>query len=84
MLAGIPFPADSTAELATMVRAAGADELADRRERALADQVNLLALTIDERAVILDQLEDPPEGLAELRAVLLGEHEWRRRTGLDS
>jgi hypothetical protein len=47
------------------------------------DKVALLALTIDERAVILAQLEDPLDGLAELRAVVLNEHEWRQRTGLD-
>ena len=40
-------------------------------------------LTIDERAVILAQLEDPPEGLAQLRGVLMNEHEWLKRTGLD-
>ena len=43
----------------------------------------LLALTIDERAIILAQLEDPPDGLAELRAVLMNEHQWRQREGLD-
>ena len=75
--------ADAVAELADTVRATGADELADRLERALDDDVKLLALTIDERAVILAQLEDPPDGLAELRGVLLNEHEWRQRTGLD-
>jgi hypothetical protein len=45
--------------------------------------VSLLALTIDERAIILATLEDPPDGLAELRAVLINEHEWRQREGLD-
>jgi hypothetical protein len=44
--------------------------------------VQLVALTIDERAIILAALEDPPDGLAELRAVLVNEHEWRRREGL--
>ena len=29
-------------------------------------------------------LPEPPDGLAELRAVLLNEHQWRQRTGLDS
>lgn len=58
--------------------------LADRLESTLDDDVKLLALTIDERAIILGSLEDPPDGLAELRAVLLNEHEWRQRTGLDS
>ena len=68
--------------LAGSVRRAGAKELADRLEQALADNVSVFALTIDERAIILDQLEDPPAGLAELRAVLLNEHEWRQREGL--
>jgi hypothetical protein len=84
MLAGIPVPPDATAALAALVRAAGAEDLADRLDRALADDVKLLALTIDERAIILYSLDDPPEGLAELRAVLLNEHEWRQREGLDS
>ena len=78
MLAGVPVP--DAAAAASIVRAAGADELADRLERAIDDDVRLLALTIDERAVILAELED---ALAELRAVLLNEHEWRRHTGLD-
>ena len=74
MLAGVPVPVDSTAELASMVRVAGAVELADRLERALADDVSLLALTIDERAVIVGQLEDPSEGPPSYGAVLLNEH----------
>ena len=43
MLAGVPVPVAATAELATMVRAAGADELADRLEHGLADDTKLLA-----------------------------------------
>lgn len=62
MLAGIPVDTDSTTELAHLVRAAGADDLADRLEVALDDDVKLLALTIDERAIILASLEEPPEG----------------------
>ena len=83
MLAGVPVPDAAAAELAGIVREAGADDLADRLERAVDDDVKLLALTIDERAVILAELEDPPDGLAEVRGVLLNEHEWRQRTGLD-
>ena len=83
MLAGVPVPADSTAELASIVRAAGGDELADRLERASHDEVKLLALSIDERAIILAALDDPPDGLAELRGVLMNEHQWRQREGLD-
>ena len=82
MLAGIPVDGAATSELAAMVRADGADDLADRLEQALEDGVALLALTIDERAVILAALEEPPEGLAGLRGVLLNEHEWRKREGL--
>jgi hypothetical protein len=71
-----------TPDLAWLVRAAGADELAHRLERTILDGV-LLALTIDERAIILAALEDPPDGLAELRGVLMNEHQWRQREGLD-
>lgn len=73
------MPAAATADLANIVRSFGADDLADRLERALDDEVKLLALTIDERAIILSALEDPPDDLAELRAVLMNEHPWRQR-----
>jgi hypothetical protein len=53
MLAGVPVADAATAKLANIVRAAGADELADQLEQALADGVSLIALTIDERAIIL-------------------------------
>ena len=65
------------------LRDAGADDLADRLERALADDGKLLALTLDERALMLAALEDPPDDLTELRAVLLADHQWRRSEGLD-
>ena len=42
-----------------MVRATGADVLADRLEVAAADGVALLALTIDERIIILNQFRRP-------------------------
>ena len=61
-LAGIPVADSAVAELAWMVRSAGADEFADRLERGFADGVSLLAPTIDERAIILAQLEDPLTG----------------------
>lgn len=81
---GHPLDPAATADLAEIVRAVDAAALADRLEQALAGDVKLLALTIDERAVILDALDDPPDGLAELRGVLMNEHEWRKREGLDS
>ena len=73
MLAGLPVPADAVDELAGLVRDAGAHDLADRLERAVADELKLLALTLDQRALMLSALEDPPQELAELRAVLLAD-----------
>ncbi len=83
MLAGVPVPADAVDELVALVRDVGADDLADRLERALADEVKLLVLTLDERSLMLAALEDPPRELAELRAVLPADHQWRRSEGLD-
>jgi hypothetical protein len=39
MLAGLPVPDDAVDGLAELVRAAGADDLADRLERGVADGV---------------------------------------------
>ena len=77
MLAGLPVAPAAVAELVALVRDAGAADLSDRLDHALDEDVKLLALTIDERAIILAALEDPPDGLAELRGVLANEH---RRT----
>jgi hypothetical protein len=65
MLAGIHVPEHAIQDLEVRLRLAGADALSERLAQAHADGVALLALTIDERAVILNQLDDPPEGLAE-------------------
>jgi hypothetical protein len=83
MLAGLPVPDAAVNGLAELVRAAGDNDLADRLEHAVADGVALIALTLPERAVLLDVLEDPPPELVELRAVLLNDHQWRRSEGLD-
>lgn len=61
MLAGVPVHAEGVAELANTVRASGADDLADRLEGTVTDGVKLLALTLDERALMLAALEDPPQ-----------------------
>jgi hypothetical protein len=53
MLAGIPVAADSVAELAHIVRAAGADEVADRLERAL----QRLSPSVLRRLVVLPHRE---------------------------
>lgn len=65
MLAGLPVPAYAIPELAGLVRDVD-DDLADRLEQALANEVKLLALSLDERALMLSALEDPPQELAEL------------------
>ena len=83
MLAALPVPDDAVEGLAKLVRVVGANDLADRLDRAVIDGVKLIALTIGERAVLLASLEDPPPERTELRAVLLNEHQWRRGEGLD-
>jgi len=51
-------------------------------ETAYDRETKLLALTIVDRESILRALDEPPNGLTELRGVLLREHEWRVREGL--
>ena len=61
MLAGVPVADSATAELHGSSDA-GADEFADRLERAVTDGVSLLALTIDERAIISASSKTHPTG----------------------
>jgi hypothetical protein len=76
MLAGVSVPDGAVGMLARSARLAGADKLGQRLERAIEDRAALVALTIDERAIVLSMLDDPPAELAELRAVLVNEHQW--------
>ena len=82
MLAGIAVADRHVIELAGMLREAGSDDTAARLESGYEHQARLLALSVDERDEILGVLVDCPDGLGELRAVLLQQHEWRRREGL--
>jgi len=82
MLAGIPVADKDVLELARLLREAGFEDVAERLEDAYDSEVTVLALTVPEREAILRALDDPPEGLAELRDVLLLEHESRKREGL--
>ena len=82
VLAGVPVADANVLELARLVRDAGFDETAGRLEDAWKLEVKVLALTIPEREAILRALDDPPAGLAELRGVLVREHEWRLGHGL--
>lgn len=82
MLAGIPVADRYVLELASRLRDARFDHTAERLETAQERQTKLLGLSIEDREVILSVLDDPPDQLAELRGVLLQEHEWRRREGI--
>jgi hypothetical protein len=75
-------PDQDVLELARQLRDTGFDDVAEKLENAYDIECKVLALTIAEREQILRGLEECPDGLAELRAVLLQEHEWRVRDGL--
>jgi len=79
MLAGLRVPDDDVRELAGLVDGPTRSVL----EKALALGTVVLALTIEDRERILWALDDVrTDALAELRAVLLQEHEWQAREGL--
>jgi len=82
MLAGIPVRDADVLELARLLREAGFDATAEWLEAAYDREAKIVALTIAEREQIIRALDDPPDGLAELRGVLLAEHEGRVRQGL--
>jgi hypothetical protein len=78
-LAGLRIPDDDVRELASLVN----EPTRSMLEKALALGTVVLALTIDDRERILWALDDVrTDALAELRALLLQEHEWRVREGL--
>lgn len=81
-LAGIPVREEDVFKLASLLRSGGFEDVADKLTHALLIETKVLALTIPDREAILRVLDDPPDGLAELRGVLLSEHEGRVRQGL--
>jgi hypothetical protein len=79
MLAGLRVPDDDVRELARLVD----EPTRSLLEKALAFGTVVLALTIEDRERLLWALDDArTDALAELRAVLLKEHEGRVRDGL--
>jgi hypothetical protein len=82
MLAGVPVRDKDVLNLAQLLRYSGFDDTAEVPVVALEAEQVMVALTIQDREAILRTLDDPPAGLAELRAVLPQEHEWRKREGL--
>jgi hypothetical protein len=82
MLAGVPVPDRLVLTIAGNLRQAGLDATAGRLENGYDTETKVLALSIAERDDILQVLVDCPDGLGELRAVLLQERVWRVREGL--
>jgi hypothetical protein len=81
-LAGVPVSDRDILELARLLRDASFSDTAEWLEDAFDREARIVALTIAQREQILRTLDDPPDGLAELRGVLLAEHEGRVRQGL--
>jgi hypothetical protein len=82
MLAGIPIPDTEMLAPARLLREVDFDDVAEKLEKGYDAETKVLALTIGDREAILRAIDDPPDGLAELRGVLLREREWRVRDGL--
>ena len=70
-LAGLDLTGDCVLELVTRLRRADLGNQADRIADALMSQRSEMTLTPPDRVAILTVLEDPPEGLEGLRAVLV-------------
>jgi hypothetical protein len=81
-LAGVCVSDKDVLELARLLNDGGFDDTAEALVVALEAEQALVALTIQDREAILRTLNAPPAGLAELRGVLIREHEWRVREGL--
>ena len=78
-LAGIQIPDQDVADLARRVDEPTRSVL----EKALAFGTTVVALSVPDREQLLWALDDAQsDALAELRGVLLWEHEWRVREGL--
>ena len=76
------MPDEHVLELAGLLVDAGYDETAERLSYALKWGDEVVGLRIPDRLAIMDVLDNPPEGLAGLRDVLVTEHRWRVRHGM--
>ena len=82
-LAGLPIRDEDVRELVGLLRDGGMEDVAHKLDHGLMIETKVLALTVVDRESILRALDAPPnDALAELRGVLLSEHEWRVREGL--
>jgi hypothetical protein len=82
LLAGVWISEPGVLDLADRLRHGAFESTADALELEHGSGRAVVALTIPDREATLSVLDDPPDGLAELRGVLLPEHVWRRRVGL--
>jgi hypothetical protein len=82
LLAGVRISEPVAFDLADLLRDGGFDISAEKLDHARASGRSVVALTIPDREAMVRVLDDPPDGLAQLRGVLLREHVWRRRVGL--
>ena len=81
-VAGVRIRDEDVLDLARLLYDAGFDDTAEAIVVALEAEEEIVGLSIQDREAILRTLDDPPEGLNQLRGVLLTEHEWRVREGL--
>jgi len=79
-LAGIELTDESLLALVVRLRRADLDNQADRIVHALMSMQTEVTLTDPDRVAILTVLDDPPDGLAELRGALLQEHARKRHS----
>ena len=82
VVAGVSVRDEDVLDLFQRLLEAGFEDTADALAIALDAGQRLVALTVQDREAILRVLDEPPIGLAELRGVLLREHEGRVRDGL--
>lgn len=76
-MAGVEVPGNDGRALVDFLMRIGRDAdlaLAHRIERGYSRQVKVMALSADERDLLLGVLDDPTEGLAELRGALARDH----------
>ena len=78
-LAGIEITEESLLALVVRLRSANLDDQADRIVDALMSMQTEVTLTPPDRVALLTVLDDPPDGLAELRGALVQENAGRRQ-----
>jgi hypothetical protein len=81
-VAGVRVREEDVLRLAGLLHDAGFDDTAEALVVALEAEQGIVGLSIQDREAILRALDDPPEGLSELRGVLLNDHQWRVGLGL--